>query len=327
MRVALAGDRAIRRALRDDRPDIVWCATEFRLGHLGRRAARAAGVPVVSSYHTDFEQYAKAYGTGAIGRPVREWLAAFHRRTALVLAPSQSAIDGLAAVGVPGAELWGRCVDTTRFHPGLRDEAWRHRHGLVGPTTLLVVSRLAPEKRVDLVLEAFGRARSLLPSHALRLLVVGDGPLERTLHAQARRILGTDGSALDEIRLLGGRDRDRELPRLYANADAYVFASTTETLGLVVLEAMASGLPVAAPAVGGVRDHLRDGVNGLDAGRDIVDGLARAMVRFAMEPGWRAALGAAARATAEAVDEARELDWLDARLRALAGGGRRRVAA
>ena len=110
-------------------------------------------------------------------------------------------------------------------------------------------------------------------------------------------------------------DRVKALPRLYASADAFLFSSLTETLGLVVLEAMASGLPVVATPAGGVADHLRDDVNGIAIGPKDVDGMARAIVSLTMYANHRVRLAAGARATARELDWERELDRLDASYR------------
>jgi glycosyltransferase involved in cell wall biosynthesis len=123
------------------------------------------------------------------------------------------------------------------------------------------------------------------------------------------------------VTFLGLLDRRDALPDLYANCDAFVFASVTETLGLVVLEAMASGLPVIAAPEGGVRDHLRDGINGLayDAGDSAA--MARAMVLLVGEWELSRRLARQARRTAEGLSWESELDRLDASYRQVVAGG------
>ncbi len=118
--------------------------------------------------------------------------------------------------------------------------------------------------------------------------------------------MGTEG-----ITFLGNLDRQLVLPRLYASADAFVFSSVTETLGLVILEAMSSGIPVVAAPAGGVADHLRHGVNGLAYPAGDVDAMAHAMLALVLDRQRAAALGAGARATAESLDWSHELDRLD----------------
>lgn len=317
VRVAHSAEGQLRRVLDRHRPDVVLCATEFRIGALAQRAARAQRIPVVSTFHTDFEQYANAYRSRLIAGPVRAWLAHFHRRSTVVLAPSQRACRTLQSMAVPAPRVWGRCVDTAVFRPRPRGAEARSARGSRDQVTFLCVARLAREKSVDVVIGSFLRAMDRLPAGATRLVIVGDGPLDATLREQAARGLAERGAPPDRIVFLGARDRERELPALYASADAFVFASTTETLGLVILEAMASGLAVVAPCVGGIADHVHHEVTGLDTGAEIADGLTRGMVRLAVQPDERSRLGAAARRHAESVDEHRELDALDHLLRAL----------
>jgi len=154
----------------------------------------------------------------------------------------------------------------------------------------------------------------------VHLVVAGGGPDERAL----RR------AASPDVTFLGVLDHKYALPQLYASADAFAFASLTETLGLVVLEAMASGLPVIATPAGGVADHLRHGDNGLAFPAGNATEMAHAVVRLVMDSQLRDELARGARRTAEALDWEGELDRLDASYRevyaAYAGlvrGGRR----
>jgi glycosyltransferase involved in cell wall biosynthesis len=164
---------------------------------------------------------------------------------------------------------------------------------------------------VDVVVEAFRIASELVPRGVLHLVIAGTGPCEAELRA----------AAPPHVTFLGFLDRESRLPDLYANCDAFVFASVTETLGLVVLEAMASGLPVIAAPEGGVRDHLRDGVNGLTYPAGDAAALARAMVLLATEWELTRHLGRHARHTAEGLSWERELDRLDASYREVCAHG------
>src|SRR4029077_20110670 len=128
---------------------------------------------------------------------------------------------------------------------------------------------------------------------AVRLIIAGSGPEEDELRA----IAGPD------VLFVGVLDRQRVLARLYASADAFLFSSLTETLGLVVLEAMASGIPVIATPAGGVADHLRDDENGIAVPAYDVDAMAKAIVGLTLDPARRKRLGEGARRTAV------ELDW------------------
>jgi glycosyltransferase involved in cell wall biosynthesis len=164
---------------------------------------------------------------------------------------------------------------------------------------------------VDVVVEAFRRASEVVPRGVIHLILAGTGPCEAELR----------GSAPEGVTFLGFLDRHTLLPDLYANCDAFVFASVTETLGLVVLEAMASGLPVIAAPEGGVRDHLRDGHNGVTYEGGDAAAMAHAMVRLVNEWEFTGQLARNARRTAEALSWERELDRLDASYREVFAAG------
>jgi glycosyltransferase involved in cell wall biosynthesis len=290
----------IASAVREFQPDVVHCATEFTIGRLGQIAAERAGLPVVTSYHTDFSRYTEAYGAPWLRPTVSRYLARFHSRALRTFTPSDASRSDLLALGVRDVEVWGRTVDTATFSPSRRDEKLGSRMGTGNAVLFLHVGRLAAEKGVHHIIEAFRLARASLPAGAIHLIIAGGGPEEGALRA----------SAPEGVTFLGVLDRAKHLPRLYASADAFVFASTTETLGLVVLEAMASGLPVIAPAAGGVADHLRHEENGLEVPAADPSNMARAMVRLAMNPATRASLSRGARRTAEGLSWAGELDRL-----------------
>lgn len=283
------------------RPQLVHAATEFVIGRHGRRVARRLGVPFCTSYHTDFARYTVSYGLPWLRGPVTRWIRAFHADAARTFTPSAPAREDLRRLGLQDVEVWGRGVDDAVFRP---DRRARGRERLLGGDasfTFLHVGRLAPEKNVELLLRAFARLEAGLLPGRVRLVVAGTGPSLPRLRAMA-----TPG-----VTFLGTLDRERELPDLYAAADAFLFASETETLGLVVLEAMASGLPVVAAPAGGVADHLRHGLNGLAFTPGDEDACLAAMSRLLTDSSLRAALRVGARDTAERMSWRAELDRLD----------------
>jgi phosphatidylinositol alpha 1,6-mannosyltransferase len=301
VRLALPRSAAAADLARRFQPDLIHSETEFSIGRMGQRLAARAGIPAVSSYHTDFARYAAAYGLPWLGGAVSAYLGRFHRRSRRVFTPSTVSRDELAHLGVGQVEVWGRGVDTELFHPGRRSQELRAALGMGSRFTFLYVGRLAAEKRVDEVVAAFRIASESLPRGVIHLILAGSGPREAALR----------GAAPPGVTLLGFLDRRSRLPDLYANCDAFLFASTTETLGLVVLEAMASGLPVVAPRAGGVRDHLRDGYNGLSIPEGDTAAMARAMVRLAGDWTLNQRLARGARRTAEALSWEEELNRLD----------------
>ena len=301
VRLAWPQGTAVHDLVKRFRPDLVHCETEFSIGRLGQLAAARAKVPMVSSYHTDFARYAEAYGASWLRGAVSAYVGRFHRRSRRVYTPSTVSRADLLRLRVPDVEVWGRGVDTELFHPGRRSQAMRAALGMGSQFTFLYVGRLAPEKGAEQILHAFRIASEHLPHGVIHLIMAGTGPSEAALRA----------AAPPGVTFLGFLDRRSRLPDLYANCDAFVFASVTETLGLVVLEAMASGLPVVATPAGGVQDHLRDGQNGLAYREGDAGGMARSMVRLAEEWGLSQRLSRGARRTAEALSWDAELTRLD----------------
>ena len=298
VRLAWPDLTAVERFARAFKPDVVHANTEFIVGRLGARVARRLGVPLVTSFHTDFAQYTESYGVPWLRGAVTASLVEFHRRAARILTPSSVTAAWLQGHGLTRTEVWGRAVDTAVFHPRRRSRAWRERLGCRDEVVFLHVGRLAAEKNVGILLDAFALARRDLGERA-RLIIAGDGPAAAALRAAAPA----------SVQFLGFIDRQRDLPALYASADAFLCTSTTETLGLVILEAMASGLPVVAVAAGGIADHLRHHANGL-AVTVKPESIAAAILELVYKPTLRARLGAGAREWAVAVGWERELDRL-----------------
>lgn len=311
IRLGLPRRALVEGMIRRFRPDLVHSETEFGIGRAGQRAAGRMGLPAVSSYHTDFARYAAAYGAPWLRGAVAGYLGRFHGRSRRVYTPSSYSRRDLLRLGIRDVEVWGRGVDTELFHPGRRSPELRAALGMGSRFTFLYVGRLAAEKGTAQVLEAFRVASGFVPRGVLHLVVAGTGPRKAELRA----------AAPPGVTFLGLLDRRSRLPDLYANSDAFVFASVTETLGLVVLEAMASGLPVVATPAGGVADHLRHGENGLAYPEGDVGALAREMVALAGDYALTRRLARGARRTAERLSWDRELDRLDESYREVCGDG------
>lgn len=296
----------LREVARRFRPHLVHCQTEFVIGRLGQRAAIELGVPLVSSYHTDFSRYTESYGVGWLRPHVTGYLARFHGRSRRVYTPSGPARQDLLRMGVQEVEVWGRGVDVNQFNPARRDAALRSRLGIDrGTFMFLHVGRLAAEKNVRVILDAYRAFQAARPGAATCLVIAGAGPSLPSLREAAG----------PGVRFLGNLDRHTALPQLYASADAFVYASETETLGLVVIEAMASGLPVIATPAGGVADNLRDGLNGLAFPPGNAESMAQCMVQLADNAPLRGSLAGHARRWAEDRSWHSELDRLDASYR------------
>lgn len=301
IRLAAPERSTVRDVIQRFRPDVVHSATEFVIGRMGQRAAIERGITVTTSYHTDFAKYTASYGVPFLKTPVQRWIRRFHANAARIFTPSAPSREDLLALGLTDVEVWGRGVDDVLFHPAKRSMTLRQRLSLENAFTFLHVGRLAPEKGVEVLLEAFGKLEQELGGAEVKFVVAGAGPSLERLKARAPR----------SVTFLGNLDRQRELPALYASADAFLFASTTETLGLVVLEAMAAGTPVIAAPAGGVADHLRHEENGLAYAAMDVDACVAAMRRLVADRALQVRLREGARATAERRTWEHEMDRLD----------------
>lgn len=235
--------RRVSSALAHFAPDVVHLASPAIVGARGLWAARRLGIPTVAVYQTDLAGFAGAYGLGFAARTAWRWTRWLHAAADRTLAPSTWAADALTEHGVPRVYRWPRGVDLERFRPSRRDAALRRRLAPDGELLVGYVGRLAPEKRVT-------RLAALCGLPGVRLVVVGDGPQRTTL---ARRLPGAT--------FLGFRSGD-ELAAAYASLDVFVHTGPHETFCQAVQEAMASGVPVVAPDVGGPRDLVVPGRTG-----------------------------------------------------------------
>lgn len=225
--------------LRRWRPTLVHAATPFGVGLAGRAAARALGVPFVTSYHTSFSEYLRHYGLSALDAVAWPFLRWFHNSGRRTFAPSQLVATQLAAQGFQDVRVWSRGVDPLRFHPRFRSAEMRAAMGAsTDDLVVAYVGRLAPEKGIHVALDGL-RGVMAESGSRVRLAIAGDGPDEARCRAMAPPGTWFAGSLSGDA-----------LSAFYASADLFVFPSTTETFGNVVLEAMASGLPVVAPDTG-----------------------------------------------------------------------------
>ena len=268
--------------LRSFKPDLVHVVNPVSLGYVGLRHAYRLKLPLVASYHTDVPGFAVRWGLRICYRPLVRFFRWMHNRADLNLCPSTVTQRELLAHGYRRVQVWTRGVDSHLFDPRHRDAHWRQRltGGEADKPLLLYVGRLSPEKRVDWLVPVL----DALPD--ARLAVVGDGPARPQLERQfGRRAVHFTG-------YLSGTD----LAAAYASADVFVFPAANETLGNVVLEAMASGLPVVAARSGGLLDHVIDGETGYLFEAESQDGLVQAVRRLVENPARAHALGMSGRA-------------------------------
>lgn len=250
-RIALPNRRSIHQELKAFQPDLLHIATPFNMGLLGLRYALKHQLPHVISYHTHFDRYLEYYRLNSIIPLYWKYIQWFHRACDSTLAPSQETLNSLQSKGIQRLKLWSRGIDCSLYSPDKRSSDIRSRYNITAPLILLYVGRIAPEKDIATLTLAMQQ----LPEHMqsrVHWIIVGDGPLLPKMRMQSPTNVTFTGYLHGE-----------ELAVMYASADLFVFPSSTETFGNVVLEAMASGLPVLAANGGGVKDlvaHHRSGV-------------------------------------------------------------------
>ncbi|MBD2257668.1 glycosyltransferase family 1 protein [Pseudanabaena sp. FACHB-2040] len=239
---------SIGEALEQFNPDLIHVVNPAVLGLAGIYYSKSLNLPLMASYHTHLPKYLEHYGLGMLEGVMWELIKAMHNQAQLNLVTSTAMRSELSEHGVERVEVWQRGVDTELFRPELASEEMRSHLSQGHPEAplLLYIGRLSAEKEIDRikpVLEAIPGAR---------LALVGDGPFRAELEKHFADL------PVHFVGYLAGE----QLASAYASADAFVFPSRTETLGLVLLEAMAAGCPVVAANSGGIPDIVTNGVNG-----------------------------------------------------------------
>lgn len=287
-------------------PDAVHIATEGPLGASALWAARKLAIPIGTSFHTNFHTYGRHYGYHFATGVLMKWFRYLHNAASYTLVPSQDVKAALEAEGFANVAVLSRGVDGALFNPQRRSDELRRQWG-AGPDDLVViyVGRVAAEKNIPLAVRAFEAMRQAQPS--AKLVIVGDGPYRPTLQKQHPEFI------------FAGMRRGEDLAAHYASADAFVFASTTETFGNVVSEAMASGLCVLTYDYAAGRQLIESGVNGVLAPFDDAEAFVAAAGALAADLDQIKAIGAAARITAEGLTWASIVEQFEQRLAAIAG--------
>ena len=279
--LALPGRRRFFQALDQFAPDLVQIGVPDVAGFLLLKWARKRGVPAIGAYHTHFPAYLRHYGFGPLLALGWHLARRFYGACAATLVPSAVIARELAAHGIPRLHPWPRGVDCLRFSPGHRSEELRRRCGAGGNDILFAyVGRLAAEKNVELLARAWPILKARVPG--ARLLWVGAGPLRSRLERWTPEATFT------------GRLGGQALTSAFASGDALVFPSQTDTFGNVVLEAMASGLPVIGLQATAATACVRDRDNGRLVQPATPDALADAMAELAQDQPARAAMARAA---------------------------------
>ena len=282
-------------SLSEGRFDAIHVCSPGPVGIAGALLARALGLPLIGSYHTELTTYAGLRsGEQRLAAVMKATLTTFYGACDLVLSPSRAADEMLAELGIGQERIsrWDRGVDTSRFDPSLRERS-SNDDGLIH---VLYAGRLTREKGAEVLAETFLQARARDPR--LHLLLAGGGPEQEMLRARV-------GESATFLGWLSGED----LARAYASADLFLFPSSTDTFGQVILEAQASGLPVVAVAKGGPLTLIEDRVTGLLCDANPLQ-LADALVELAGSPLLRRCLARDGRAAVEARTWERALERL-----------------
>lgn len=270
-----------REALAAFAPDLIHAVNPVMVGLGALYYARKHGVPLVASYHTNMPAYARRYLLGAFEGVTWRYLRLIHNCALLNLCTSRPVREMLRARGFRHVELWEPGVDAALFRPERRADVWRSRltGGSPDATILLYAGRLATEKNLERLIPAL----LLLPG--CHLAFVGDGPAAGVLK---RVFAGLPVMFLGPL-------YDEELAAAYAAADVFVLPSSTETLGLAAIEAMAAGVPVVGARRGGIPDIVIEGETGVLFDPDIPDDLFKKLAPLVASAAERARMGLAAR--------------------------------
>ncbi|WP_275980298.1 glycosyltransferase family 4 protein [Halalkalibacter alkaliphilus] len=250
-RIALPNPVQMKQSLEEFKPSLIHIATPLNLGLYGLHYGKKHHIPVVASYHTHFDDYLKYYHVPFLQKWFWKYMFWFHRSVEKIYVPSQSTKEKLTNISFHDElEIWGRGIDHSYYTPIKKTDEIRRKYQIKQRKILLYVGRIAPEKEIDIALNTY----ETLPLHLRQdthFLIVGDGPQLKLLSEHNN----------EQITFTGFLEGE-ELAKIYASSDLFLFPSSTETFGNVVLEAMASGLPVVGANAGGVQHLINHGENG-----------------------------------------------------------------
>jgi glycosyltransferase involved in cell wall biosynthesis len=230
------------------RPTLVHAATPFGVGLSGRHAARALGLPFVTSYHTSLSAYARFYHLGALSEPGWAFLRWFHNSGRRTYCPTVAIQREIEVHQFTHTAIWSRGVETARFSPRFRSTDLRAQLGADDDTLLVTyVGRIAAEKGLPVLAKTIREVLDKRGTRKVRFALAGDGPYM----AEMQALVPAD---VTFVGMLGGD----ALSQFYASGDVFVFPSVTDTFGNVLMEAMASGVPIIGAEAGPTRELVGD---------------------------------------------------------------------
>ncbi|PFD96829.1 glycosyl transferase [Bacillus cereus] len=241
----------IRQELLAFNPDIIHVATPFNMGLCGMYYAKKLGIPLVGSYHTDFDAYLQYYKIEFFSNMLWNYLKWFHSHMQKNFVPSSETLQQLTQKKFRNLYIWGRGVDCSLFHPAYNKDVFRKKYNITASYILSYVGRIAPEKDID-TLRRLIHTTIKERKDAIHWLIAGNGPLAKDLR---------ETTPTNNVTFTGYLEREN-LAEAYACSDLMIFPSATETFGNVVLESLACGTPVIGANSGGVKNIIADGKTG-----------------------------------------------------------------
>ncbi|KGX86131.1 glycosyltransferase family 4 protein [Pontibacillus litoralis] len=241
----------IRKQLESFRPDLIHIATPFNIGLSGLYYGKKLNIPIVGSYHTHFDRYLQYYDLQFLSKWIWKYMRWFHQSFRSTFVPSQETKQQLLQQGFHNIGIWSRGVDCQLFQPLYNTDEVRRQYNIKAPHILSYVGRLAPEKDLHTLMATAKQ----LPSHIqqqVHWIIVGDGPMATELKEKAPSNMSFTGYLKGE-----------RLAEIYSASTLFVFPSTTETFGNVVLESLACGTPAIGAKAGGVQEVITHQTNGL----------------------------------------------------------------
>lgn len=277
----------IAKTMEEFAPHVVHQVNPVALAAYGSLSAARRDLPMLASFHTDTPQYADKLGLAPIRRAGTSYLRFVHNLAEVNLCTSPQMVERAEAMGIRNVDLWPKAIDTANYRPDRRSAAMRERltDGHPDEKLMVYIGRMSKEKDLRDLLEPIRR----LGPRGVRLAMVGSGPGRDELE---REFAGTNT-------VFTGYMSGDDLAAAFASADAFAFPSTTETLGFVALESMASGVPVVGARAGGIPFAVTDGSSGLLVTPHDADEFTDALARLLFDDELRERMGAAGRAEAE----------------------------
>jgi glycosyltransferase involved in cell wall biosynthesis len=242
----------LKRQLKKFDPDVLHITVPDLVGMFLMRFARKQGIPVLTSFHTDFPSYLKSFHLGIfynLAWKISKW---FYNKSKITLAPTEEIIEKLKSKGIKHAKLWSRGIHLDMYSIDFRSQSLRAQWGAKNKKVILYSGRFVKYKDLETFMEVYNLFKERGPGNVLFVLA-GDGPTRDELE---RRMPDA---------LFPGYLEGEELSRVYASSDILLFPSTTETFGNVVLEALASGLPAVVSDIGGCKEVVGKSLAGLVA--------------------------------------------------------------